>query len=108
MRLHLELLNLSEFGLHPYPNICLFPPNFEGGLDDIRATYGGDLSQVAIVTIAPELPGAIEAVKELVGQGVIVSLGHSTADLQKGEEAVRQGASCITHLFNAMSSFHHR
>ena len=79
-----------------------------GGLDDIIQTYGGDLSQVSMITVAPELSGAIGAIKQLVAKGIVVSLGHSAANLLTGEEAVRCGASCITHLFNAMSSFHHR
>ena len=79
-----------------------------GGLDDVLQMYGGDLSHVTMITLAPELPGALGTVKQLVNKGIVASLGHSAANLQTGEEAVRNGASCITHLFNAMSSFHHR
>jgi len=104
--LHLEGPFISPDKKGAHPPECM--RTMTGGIEDIRATYGGDLSQVAIITLAPELPGAVLAVKELVSQGIVVSLGHSTADLQTGEEAVRNGASCITHLFNAMSSFHHR
>lgn len=82
--------------------------SFTGGIDDVIRTYGGDLSHVAIVTLAPELGGAAQVIRELTARGVVVSLGHSVADLGTGEAAVKSGASCITHLFNAMSSFHHR
>jgi len=104
--LHLEGPFISPEKKGAHPPECM--RTMTGGLDDIRATYGGDLSQVAMVTVAPELPGAIDAIRELVSEGVLVSLGHSTADLETGEEAVRNGASCITHLFNAMTAFHHR
>jgi len=104
--LHLEgpFISPDKKGAHP-PECML---DLKGGLDDIIQTYGGDLSQVSMITVAPELSGAIGAIKQLVAKGIVVSLGHSAANLLTGEEAVRCGASCITHLFNAMSSFHHR
>lgn len=62
----------------------------------------------AIVTLAPEVPGALEAVDRFTKAGVAVSLGHSGADLACGREALARGARLGTHLFNAMPPLHHR
>jgi len=58
--------------------------------------------------MAPELPNAVRVCKELAEMGVVVSVGHSMANIAQGEVAVQNGASFITHLFNAMLPFHHR
>lgn len=65
-------------------------------------------SGVLLVTLAPELPGAVEAIAELVRRGVVVSMGHSAATFDEVETATVAGASMGTHLFNAMSGLHHR
>ena len=60
------------------------------------------------MTLAPELPGAAEVIDLLVERGVVVSLGHSSASADEASTAVGRGATCVTHLFNAMSPLHHR
>lgn len=57
---------------------------------------------VRMVTLAPELPGAIAVIEHLVAAGVIVSMGHSAATAEESDRAVAAGARCATHLFNAM------
>jgi N-acetylglucosamine-6-phosphate deacetylase len=64
--------------------------------------------RVGTVTLAPELPGALELVDVLRAQGVVVSLGHSNADAAAAGEAFAHGATTVTHLFNAMRPFRHR
>lgn len=81
--------------------------------DERRGTHPADLlrpptesmitpEQVRIVTLAPELPGAIELIHSLVASGVLVSVGHSAATASQTRVALDAGATLGTHLFNAM------
>jgi len=63
---------------------------------------------VRLVTLAPELSGAITMIDELTRQGVVVSVGHSEATVTQARAAFEAGATMGTHLFNAMSGIHHR
>lgn len=63
---------------------------------------------IAMVTLAPELPGAVALIRQLVDSGVVVALGHTAADVVTYEMAITAGARYTTHLFNAMGTFHHR
>ncbi|XP_061556117.1 N-acetylglucosamine-6-phosphate deacetylase isoform X3 [Phycodurus eques] len=105
--LHLEgpFISAKKKGAHPERFLRTFSGG--GAAADLIDVYGG-LDNVAVVTLAPELEGSQSAVDELRRRGVTVSLGHSVADLSQAEDAVRHGASFITHLFNAMLPFHHR
>ncbi len=60
------------------------------------------------VTVAPELDGALEYIKEAVNCGVKITLGHTDADSKLIYKAIEQGADCMTHLYNAMSPLSHR
>jgi N-acetylglucosamine-6-phosphate deacetylase len=57
---------------------------------------------VLMVTVAPELPGALDVIATLAGRGVVVAVGHTDATAQQVEAAVAAGARCLTHLGNAM------
>jgi N-acetylglucosamine-6-phosphate deacetylase len=61
-----------------------------------------DAGPVRQVTLAPELPGALELIDELVARGVTASCGHSDADAAQAHAAFDRGARSVTHLFNAM------
>ena len=63
---------------------------------------------LALMTLAPEREGAVEAVARLVGAGVVVSVGHSDARAAEVAAAVDAGARMVTHLFNAQRGLHHR
>lgn len=78
-------------------------------LPTVRAVDGWSAADgVAVVTLAPELPGALDVLRTLVDRGVIVSLGHSSATVAEATAAVDAGARWVTHLFNAMAPLHHR
>lgn len=63
---------------------------------------------VAMVTLAPELPGAHEIIAELVACGVVVAAGHSEATAAEALAGFDAGITAVTHLFNAMSGLGHR
>jgi N-acetylglucosamine-6-phosphate deacetylase len=63
---------------------------------------------IKIITIAPELPGALKVIELSREKGFLVQMGHSDASIEQAEEGKKAGATGITHLFNAMRGFHHR
>ncbi len=60
------------------------------------------------VTLAPEQPGAKELIKHLRNSNIICSMGHTNATYEQASEAIEQGVSNATHLFNQMTGLHHR
>lgn len=62
---------------------------------------------VKMITIAPELSGAMEFIKE-VSKTCVVSIGHTDCDYNTAITAIENGANCLTHTYNAMSPLHHR
>ena len=70
----------------------------------LRAARG----HLTMVTLAPELPGGLDAVAQVTAAGGIAAVGHTAADHQTTVRAVEAGARVATHLFNAMPSVHHR
>lgn len=66
------------------------------------------LDGLRLVTVAPELDGALELVAWFVERGVVVSLGHSAATLAQARAGYAAGATSTTHLFNAMTGLEHR
>jgi N-acetylglucosamine-6-phosphate deacetylase len=64
--------------------------------------------RIRILTLAPELPGALDAIAALSAQGVLVSLGHSACTAEVAREATDAGARLVTHLGNAMGPLHQR
>jgi N-acetylglucosamine-6-phosphate deacetylase len=64
--------------------------------------------RVAHVTLAPELPGAVDLIDLLVARGIVVACGHTNATAEQAYEAFDRGARHVTHLFNAMRPFTHR
>jgi N-acetylglucosamine-6-phosphate deacetylase len=63
---------------------------------------------ISLVTIAPEIPGAIELIRWLSEHKIIASIGHSNATYEQVQEGIRAGLSHVTHTFNAMSGLNHR
>ncbi|ORX35960.1 hypothetical protein BD324DRAFT_651869 [Kockovaella imperatae] len=116
--IHLEgpFISPKKPGCHPVGNLA----ESKRGIDDIDEMYGpqalthrslasleaeGRKDPVTMVTIAPEIPGAFEAIKGMKERGVIVSLGHTDATHDQALGGIAHGATLITHLFNAMPPF---
>jgi len=87
------------------------------GAQDVLYVQQGNMSliedymdQIKMITLAPEVEGNEHFVKQLTQYypEVILSLGHSDADYEQSKESFRWGISHVTHLFNAMTPYHHR
>ena len=101
---HLEgpFLDVGHKGAHdPALLRSATPADIELLLERARGT----LRQI---TLAPELPGGMEAVRAFVDAGVVVAVGHTGADYEQTRAAFDAGATILTHAFNGMDGIHHR
>ncbi|MFT8704322.1 MAG: N-acetylglucosamine-6-phosphate deacetylase [Bifidobacterium sp.] len=101
---HLEgpFLALSRKGAHD--PACLRDPEPQY-VDRLLEASNGCIRQI---TIAPELPHGIEAIRRFSQAGVIPAIGHCDADYETTRRGVDAGARILTHVFNAMNGIHHR
>lgn len=102
--LHLEgpYFSPEKRGAQP-ANAIRFPD-----LDQMRQLVDASGRSVRLVTLAPELPGAIPLIQYLVSEGITASAGHSNATYEEMAVAVQTGVSRVAHLYNGMSAFSHR
>jgi N-acetylglucosamine-6-phosphate deacetylase len=68
----------------------------------------GQQAPMKLITVAPEMDGHLELVRQLADAGIRVQVGHTTGSYEDGVRALEHGASGFTHLFNAMPGLHHR
>jgi N-acetylglucosamine-6-phosphate deacetylase len=97
--IHLEGPYLSSIKCGAHDPALLRKPN----LDEVKSLIACGQGAIRMVTIAPELEGALEAIHWLSAEGVIVAIGHSDADAITTQSAVAAGAQVVTHFTNAMS-----
>lgn len=75
---------------------------------EVEELIGAARGTLRQLTIAPELPNALDAIDVLVASGVTVAIGHTEATFEIAQEAFDRGARILTHVFNAMPGIHHR
>ncbi|HEV2399817.1 MAG TPA: N-acetylglucosamine-6-phosphate deacetylase [Candidatus Sulfotelmatobacter sp.] len=102
--IHLEgpFLSLKRRGVHPpeylaEPTVAIFDRMWQAARGHVR-----------MMTIAPEIPGALEVIAEASRRNVCVSIGHSDAEMPIARAGVKAGARHATHTFNAMRPLDHR
>jgi N-acetylglucosamine-6-phosphate deacetylase len=84
-------------GAHPRADVR------DASLDDFQRRQEAARGRVVLVTLAPEVPGALELIERLVSDGLRVAIGHSGAAPARIRDAVRAGATLATHLGNGCS-----
>ncbi|MFR9730463.1 N-acetylglucosamine-6-phosphate deacetylase [Saccharopolyspora sp. MS10] len=102
--IHLEgpFLSAARCGAHD-PALLRAPER-----SSVRGLLAAGRGSIRMVTLAPELDGAVDAVHELVDAGVIAAIGHTDAVAEQVRPAVDAGVTVATHLFNGMRPLHHR
>lgn len=102
--IHLEgpFLSHSKRGVQPAEYLQ------EPSIDLLRRFWEAARGHIVLMTVAPELPGAIPFIQEAVRLGIHVSLGHSNATTPEAEAGIAAGAVSATHTFNAMRPLDHR
>lgn len=102
--IHLEgpFISKAKRGVHPSESLA--KPSIETLTRLLDAADG----LVKIVTVAPELPGAIELIEAVVEAKIVAAVGHSDANFDQARAAIHAGARHAVHVYNAMRAFEHR
>lgn len=77
-------------------------------LSSLKELISGYEDIIKIITIAPEIPGALRIIERCTKLGIKVNMGHSDVTYKQAFDGKKAGATGITHIFNAMRPFHHR
>jgi len=81
---------------------------WEPSIESFREMWEASDKTIKMMTISPELDGALDVIREASFHGVVCSIGHSTASYEIVDLAIDNGAAHITHMFNAMNPINHR
>ncbi len=102
--IHLEgpFISKARRGVHPPDAIAR--PSVEI-LEKFRAASDG---LIRIITIAPEIPGALDLIRYAVAHGIVAAIGHTDANFEQTQAAIQAGARHSVHFYNAMRPFSHR
>ena len=104
--LHMEGPYISPLdgprGAHPREHVV------PASVDDFQRRQGAAEGRIVLVTLAPEVPGALALIQHLVEQRICVALGHTAASAAQIADAVRAGATLSTHLGNGCAGQMHR
>lgn len=103
-----RLLGVHLEGPFISPNKLGAQPDFtrEATLKEIKELHS--IVPIKVITLAPEVFNHLQLIGDLKKMGIVVQIGHTNGSYEEGLSALNQGAKSFTHLFNAMSSFHHR
>jgi N-acetylglucosamine-6-phosphate deacetylase len=99
--MHLEGPFISPLRLGAHPTLNLEPRG--DAFERVLA-----MRALRLITLAPELPGGLDAIRRLSARGVVASIGHTNATLDEANAGIGAGARMFTHLFNAMRPLNHR
>lgn len=102
--IHLEgpFISKAKCGVHPVADIR------EPSIELLERLWQASGATIKLITLAPELPGAVEFTKACLAKKIVVSLGHSDAETTATLACMEAGASHATHTFNAMRALDHR
>jgi N-acetylglucosamine-6-phosphate deacetylase len=102
--IHLEgpFISHAKRGVHPPADIL--PPD----IDLFDRFHQASRGHIRLITIAPEIPGALALIEHAVALGIKVSIGHTDATSEEALDAIEAGATSATHTFNAMRPLDHR
>jgi N-acetylglucosamine-6-phosphate deacetylase len=102
--IHLEgpFISKARRGVHP-PDAIVRPS--VAVLEKFRAAADG---LIRIITVAPEIPGALDLIQAAVANGIVAAIGHTDANYEQTQAAIQAGARHTVHFYNAMRPFSHR